>query len=118
MSVNRKKRVTRQRVYDCAYYEFEYDDLGKYYWCHNPDNPNRQCDVHWIFCMKFCPYFKRKPGSYRVFEVTERDRQLMEEAKKNLEAWKSEKAAAKAAAEKAEYETYLRLKKKYEGLQK
>ena len=108
--------MSKQRLYECKYFEFEYDDLGKNYWCHNQENPNRECDVEWKVCMKFCPYFKRKPGSYRVFEVTERDRLLMDEAKKKLEEWKADKETQRIEAERAEYQEYIRLKKKYEGV--
>ena len=102
------------RVYDCDHYEFDYDDLGKFYWCHCKDNPKRECDVDWIFCMKYCPYFKKKPGSFRLVELTERDKMRIEQAKKKLEDWKAAKSAEKAALEQAEYELYLRLKTKYE----
>ena len=112
----KKQKSKKTRVYKCEHFEFEYDDLGRYCWCHNPKNPSRECDVQWKVCAKYCPYYKKKTGrsAYVMIELNENDKELMAEAKKKLEAWKAARAAEKAAAEKAEYETYLRLKKKYE----
>lgn len=110
--VNKSKKT---RIYECAFFEFEYDDLGKYCWCHSPKNPNRMCDVHWKVCSKFCPYYKKKTGrnAYVVIELDENDKELMAEAKKKLEKWRADRKIEKEEAEKAEYKMYLRLKKKY-----
>ena len=112
----KKQKSKKTRVYECEHFEFEYDGFDKYCWCHNPKNPDRMCDVQWKVCAKFCPYFSKKKGrdAYVMLELTEYDKELMAEAKKKLEEWKAARAAEKAAAEKAEYETYLCLKKKYE----
>lgn len=103
------------RVYECKHFEFEYDDLGKYCWCHNPEHPGRECDVDYKICMQYCPYFSKNEDEYVLIEVSDHEKAVVAEAKKKLEAWKVAKAAAKAAAEKAEYEMYLRLKSKYEN---
>ena len=30
-------------IYQCAYYEYEYDDLGKYSWCHRKSARKPKC---------------------------------------------------------------------------
>lgn len=50
-------------VYECAHFEFEYDDLGKYSWCHCKNMPTRECDCHYIYAQQFCPCFEK--GSLR-----------------------------------------------------
>jgi len=49
----------KKKVFDCAHFEFEYDDLDKYRWCHNPDSGCRECMCDDIFQMNVCPFFKR-----------------------------------------------------------
>lgn len=108
------KSEKKHTFYKCKHFEYEYDGFGKYCWCHNPKTQNRECDVKYTFCMKFCPYYKKDNNEKFTIALTDYDKEMMAEAKKKLAEWKSERAAEKAAAEKAEYERYLQLKKKYE----
>ena len=109
------KSEKKYTFHSCKHFEYEYDGYGKYCWCHNPKSNKRECDVKYTFCMKFCPYYKKDKNSPITIALTDDDRELMASARKKLAEWKSERAAEKIAAEKAEYQTYLRLKKKYEG---
>lgn len=99
----------------CKHFEYEYDGYDKYCWCNNPKSNKRECDVDYTFCMQFCPYYKKDKNSPITITLTDDAKELMASARKKLAEWKSERAAEKAAAEKAEYQTYLRLKEKYEG---
>lgn len=104
-----------ETFYGCSHFEYEYDDFGKYCWCRNPKNPSNRCDVEHEFCMKFCPWYKKDEGSKFTVVLTDCNRALMRVAKKKLAEWKAKKIADKMAAEQAEYQTYLRLKRKYEN---
>lgn len=109
------KSDPKQTFYLCKYFKYEYDDFGKYCWCHNPKSNKRECDVDYKFCMRFCPYYKKDEGSKWTVVLTDGNRALIKDAKKKLAEWKAKKIADKKAAEQAEYQTYLRLKKKYEN---
>lgn len=65
--------------------------------------------------MKFCPYYKKDKNSPITITLTDHDREMMFFARKKLAEWKKQRTAEKIAAAKSEYETYLRLKKKYEN---
>lgn len=56
MSDKQSKKVD---VYECAFFEYEYDDLGKYSWCHCKKMPSRECDCHFIYAQQFCPCFDK-----------------------------------------------------------
>lgn len=54
------KKPRKTKVYQCAHYEFDCDDLGKFYWCHNPDIPYSECTVgRGFYCQRFCPGYKK-----------------------------------------------------------
>jgi len=82
--LEKKKKSRNRRVYDCEHFEFEYDDWGKYAWCHCMDNPDRECMVEWKTCIDLCPFYKKKKGSYRMFEYTKTDEYLRKEFKEKL----------------------------------
>ena len=107
--------VTPYTFYECSHFEYEYDDLGKFCWCHNRNNPSTTCEVDYKYCMQFCPYYKKNLSRPITIILTDYDRERMSESKRNLAAWKKQRASDRASAAKSEYETYLRLKKKYEN---
>ena len=87
---SKKKSPKKTRVYECAHYEFDYDDLGKWHWCHNRDIPCQECNVgRSFYCQKFCPGYKKGKlkGSWVISdwekeEVEEYRTKLVNEAKK------------------------------------
>ena len=46
-------------IYECKHFEYEYDDFGKYCWCHCPESGHRECPSEQIYAMQFCPRFIR-----------------------------------------------------------
>ena len=90
MAEKSKKKAKKTRVYECAHYEYDYDDLGKYCWCHNSDIPDRECNVgRGFYCQQFCPGYKKGElkGSWVISdwekeEVEEYRTRLVNEAKK------------------------------------
>jgi len=46
-------------VYECKHFEYEYDDLGKYCWCHNEESGRQMCDCHRIYAQQFCPFYEK-----------------------------------------------------------
>ena len=57
---SKKKAPKKTKVYACYHYESEYDDLGKYYWCHNQTIPCNECNAgRGFYCQQFCPGFKK-----------------------------------------------------------
>ena len=65
-------------MYECAFFEYEYDDLGKYCWCHNHEIPKRECDVDYIYCQQFCPGYK-KGKLHGEWEITNHDKEMAQE---------------------------------------
>lgn len=104
----KKKAPKKTKVYKCAYYEYEYDDLGKYCWCHNGKMPRNECNVvgKGFYCQQFCPGYKKGnlKGSW-VISDWEKD-----EAKK-FKAKMVNEAKQKEAEERA---LLKYLKEKYE----
>ena len=93
------------QVYECDHYEYEYDDLGKYSWCHSRDIDCRECKFEHIYAQQVCPCYKKGklrgewiPGSN---ELKEAEDFLHDLAKKQKEV------------EIAERELYEKLKQKY-----
>ena len=109
------KSDPKQTFYLCKYFEYEYDEFGENRWCHNPRRGRRKCNIEYIFCMKYCPFFKKDKDSKFTINLTDYDMSRIRDAKKKLAKRKAKKIADKKAAEQAEYQTYLRLKKKYEN---
>lgn len=104
----KKKAPKRKRVYECAFYECEYDDLGKYYWCHNADIPDRECNTgRGYYCQQFCPGYK-KGRLCGTWEISDWEKKEAEEYKDKLK----KKAEVLEANERA---LLAYLKKKYEG---
>ena len=68
----------KTKVYLCEHYEYEYDDLGKYCWCHNHEIPKRECDVDYIYCQQFCPGYK-KGQLQGEWEITNHDKEMAQE---------------------------------------
>ena len=58
---SKKKAPKKTKVYECYHYEYEYDDLGKYCWCHNGKMPRNECNVvrKGFYCQQFCPGYKK-----------------------------------------------------------
>ena len=52
-------KTKKTRVYECAHYEFEYDDFGKYCICNNPKIPGFECKIRTVYCQKFCPGYRK-----------------------------------------------------------
>ncbi len=103
-----KTKEKKTKVYECAHYEFDYDDLGKYYWCHNGDIPCQECNAgRGIYCQKFCPGYKK--GNLRGSWV------ISEWEKKDADEYKKKIAAEAKEREIGERALLKHLKKKYES---
>ena len=72
-------------IYECAYFEYEYDDLGKYCWCHNRESGRRECHCGYIYAQQFCPFYKK--GDLRG--KCDIGQQEIEAAQKFNEEWSS-----------------------------
>ena len=108
--ISRKKTMKKKKktkVYECAYFEYDCDDLGKYCFCHNLDIPGHECTVpsRGIYCQKVCPGYKR--GKLRGEWV------VSEWEKKEAEAYKVKLDKEAADHEACERALYKHLKKKY-----
>ena len=96
----------KTKVYLCEHYEYEYDDLGKY-WCHNHEIPKRECDVDYIYCQQFCPEYK-KGQLQGEWEISNHDKELAQE----YQARMLEEARKREIEERA---LLKHLKEKYES---
>ena len=61
------------KVYECAEFEFSYDDFSKYYLCHAPSmifNNEPECITKCKYARKFCPFFKEGKliGEWKITE--------------------------------------------------
>ena len=104
-----KKAEKETKVYECYHYEFEFDDFGKYFICHNINIPGHECKVmrNSPYCQQFCLGYKK--GNLRGKWV------IADWEKEEVEKFK-----AKLAQEAKDRETKERamldyLKAKYEG---
>lgn len=103
----KKKKTKKTKVYICAHYEFDYDDLGKFCWCKNPLMFKRECDApRYYYCQKFCPGFK-KGHLAGTWEISDGEKEIAEEFKKGLDKEtkgreKKERALLKYLKEKYE----------------
>jgi len=109
---DKKKKTTKKekktKVYECIHYEAEYDDLGKYYWCHNSSIPCSECNVgRGYYCQQFCPGFKK--GNYQGEWV------ISDWEKKEAEEYKAKIVQEAKEKEIAERAMLKYLKKKYEN---
>ncbi len=107
MATNKTERKTK--VYECYHYEFEYDDFGKYFICHNIDIPGHKCKVsgNSIYCQQFCPGYKK--GNLRgEWVIADWEKEEVEKLKAKL----AQEAKDRETKERAMLEY---LKAKYEG---
>jgi len=75
----------KTKIYPCKHFEYEYDDWGKYCWCHNRDNPSRECDIEYKFCMDLCPFFEKDVFNTIEIETDENTiKELRNECAKKL----------------------------------
>ena len=94
------------KVYECLHYEYEYDDLGKYSWCHSRDMNCSECKFECIYAQQACPCYKQ--GKFRGEWVPQgREVEEAEEFKKKHQRELQEQEAA-------ERFLYEYLKAKYE----
>lgn len=104
----KNKAPKKTKVYACYHYEFDYNDFGTYYLCHNRDIPCRECNVgKGLYCQQFCPGYKKGnlQGSWVISDWEE------DEAKKF-----KEKMVNEAKEKEAEERALLKyLKEKYES---
>lgn len=103
---SKKTEPKKTKVYECAHYDYEYDDLGKYCWCRNRKMNKRECDVRYKYCQRFCPGYKKGQfiGSW---ELSSDEKMYEEEFKKKMvseavEREKKERALLKYLKEKYE----------------
>lgn len=107
MSNTKQKSGKKTRVYECAYFEYDCDDLGKYCFCHNLDIPGHECTVtgRGIYCQKGCTGYKK--GKLRgAWVISDWEKKELRELKMKLK----KESAEREACERALYE---HLKKKY-----
>ena len=55
----KEKKNAETPVYECAHFEYEYDDLGKYRWCRNRESGRGECNCNYIYAQQFCPFYKK-----------------------------------------------------------
>ena len=102
-----KKSEKKTNVYECAHFEYEYDDFGKYCWCHCPESGYRECPSENIYAMQFCPCFKK--GKLRgSWEPDEYELEYGEKFKKKMVKEANERELKELAMLKY-------LKRKYES---
>ena len=103
----KSKVLKKTKVYECKHYEFDYDDLGKYNWCHNDSISSYECIVpcRGFYSQQFCPGFKK--GNLRGQWV------ISDWEKKEAADFKSQIAKKAIETEAAERALYEHLKKKY-----
>ena len=94
------------KVYECLHYEYEYDDLGKYSWCHSNDMKCRECKFEHIYAQQACPCYKQ--GNLRG-EWTPSKNEL-----KEVEEFKKQREKELQEQEIAERALYEYLKSKYD----
>ena len=93
------------KVYECLHYE--YDDLGKYPWCHSKDINCRECKFKHIYAQQVCPCYKRGklrgewiPQGQEVEETEEFKKLRAKELQEQEAAWRSLYGYLKAKYEK------------------
>lgn len=58
------------KLFNCKWFEAEYDDLSKDYWCRNPDCPTRECWCELIAEQEVCPGFEKSSSKPQEMEYT------------------------------------------------
>ena len=100
---NATKKKTK--VYECTHFEYEYDDLGKYCWCHSKKMTRRECPFESAYAQIVCPGYEK--GKCRgEWEIGDWE-------KKEAEDFLHELAEKQKGIEEAERALYEQLKKKY-----
>ena len=95
-------KSNEKHIYECEYYEYEYDDWGKYAWCHSKDCLSMKCIVEYKFCQDLCPFYKKNSegrcididfdDTYEAIrkrckaELREKGEEALEEASKAIES--------------------------------
>lgn len=100
-----KDNSKKTKVHVCAHYEYEYDDLGKYSWCHSKKIHCRECPFNTIYAQIVCPGYEK--GKYRG------EWEIGNVEKKEAENFLHKLAAEQKDIEEAERALYEQLKKKY-----
>lgn len=87
MSSTRRKPSNKgkRKFYSCYHFEFEYDDLGKYRWCHSKESGCRECRCENIFQMNACPHFKKTGNGY-FLKMDKHDKASVEKFLSELKA--------------------------------
>lgn len=99
-------KSNKKRIYECEHYEYEYDDWGKYAWCHSKDCLSRECIVDYKFCQDLCPFYeKNQEGRCIDIDFDDRCKEIHERCKAEL------REKAKETLEEASKETESALKK-------
>lgn len=99
-------KSNKKHIYECEHYEYEYDDLGKYAWCHSKDCLSRECIVDYKFCQDLCPFYKKNTeGRFIDIELDNRYKEIRERCKAEL------REKAEETLEEASKETESALKK-------
>ena len=91
-----------KRIYECEHYKYEYDDQGKYTWCHSKDCLNKKCIIDYIFCQDICPFYKKNTEGQHIdidfndyykeirerckADLREKAKETIEEASKEIES--------------------------------
>ena len=83
-------KSNKKRIYECEHYQYEYDDWGKYAWCHSNECLSNECIVDYKFCQDLCPFYKKNAeGRYIDIEL---DDGRYKEIRKNCKAELKKKA--------------------------
>lgn len=74
----------KESVYECAHFEYEYDDLGKYRWCRNRESGRAECNCDYIYAQQFCRFYEKGElrGKWVIGDV---EKQAAEEFKKQFD---------------------------------
>lgn len=99
------EKTKKRKFWQCAHLEREYDDLGKYAWCHSRECNSRECICDSIFEMNVCPYFKKGESSC-FLEYSDYDKMKVAEFLAKIKKEQDEIEAKERAL-------YEQLKKKY-----
>jgi hypothetical protein len=90
-------KSNKKRIYECEHYQYEYDDWGKYAWCHSGDCLSRECIVDYTFCQDLCPFYeKNREGRYIYIDFDDRRKEIRERCKAELRE-KAEEALEEAS---------------------
>ena len=54
----------QKKWWRCAHFEYDYDDWGKYCYCHNKDCPHKDCRAENVFQMSVCPFYAKGKESF------------------------------------------------------